>query len=255
MLDALQYMRDMYEQGIIEPEFITTEVSTVRENIYTGKAASILEYTTNYTSMMSESKKAGAETEFFPIYCLKGPNGDGGTLNESVQVAICISSECEHPDEAFKVAETLATDPQMNPVFYNIGLEGKHYTFDENKNLQPTEKASSSGYTPDYAFLYASYIPDFTELNFQISDELGETLPEQKDIIANAEKVMGPKYMVPSGVSDIYDENSASITSNWQEVLSQVMLGSVSVEEGMNNYKNYWQSIDGDQMLAELNGK
>ena len=59
--------------------------------------------------------------------------------------------------------------------------------------------------------------------------------------------------MIPSGKSDLYDECAASITSTWQEIVSQIVLGSVTVEEGMENYKNFWRSIDGDTLLKELN--
>lgn len=61
--------------------------------------------------------------------------------------------------------------------------------------------------------------------------------------------------MIPSGVSDLFDETSASITNTWKEVISQIVLGSVTVEEGLNSYKNFWDSVDGDTMLLELNGK
>ena len=61
--------------------------------------------------------------------------------------------------------------------------------------------------------------------------------------------------MIPSNVSTLYDETAASITSTWKEVVSQIVLGSTSVEDGLKSYKNFWDSVDGDTMLKELNGQ
>jgi hypothetical protein len=56
-------------------------------------------------------------------------------------------------------------------------------------------------------------------------------------------------------VSTLYDQAAASITSTWKEVVSQIILGSTSVEDGLKSYKNFWDSVDGDTMLKELNGQ
>ena len=61
--------------------------------------------------------------------------------------------------------------------------------------------------------------------------------------------------MIPPNVSALYDEAAASITSTWKEVVSQIVLGSTSVEDGLKSYKNFWDSVDGDTMLKELNGQ
>jgi putative aldouronate transport system substrate-binding protein len=39
MVDALNYLRDLYTNGILDPEFITTENATMSEYVYTAKAA------------------------------------------------------------------------------------------------------------------------------------------------------------------------------------------------------------------------
>lgn len=252
MIDALEYLRDLYESGVIDQEFITTENATMREYVYTGKAASDLEYTTNYSTYQKESANAGNESEIFPIYCLYGPEGEGSCLNESVQIAYCISADCENPDKAFQLIETLIADPEMYPAFFNIGVERAHYIVNDQGYLEPTEKAANSGYAPKYSYLYDSFIPEFN-MSFKLDPEIENSLPEQKEIIDKANAVKGPKYMLPSGKSTMYDECAASITSTWQEIVSQVILGSVTVEEGMENYRNFWNSIDGDAMLEELN--
>lgn len=252
MADALNYLRELYTLGIMDQEFITTENNTMREYVYTGKAASDIDYVANYSNYISQSAAAGNPCDVQPIYMLVGPDGKGGGLNESIQTAWCISSECKDPEAALRVIEALVCDPATHAAFYNTGVEGAHYTIQDGIAV-PTEKAANSGYSIKYNYITDSFISDFSSLPYQPSEEMKAALELQRSIINRGMELRGDKQMIPAGKSDLYDENSASITSYWKEVISQVVLGSVSVEEGLNNYKGFWDSVDGDTILKELN--
>ena len=254
MVDALNYLRELYTSGVMDQEFITTENNTMREYVYTGKAASDIDYVMNYSNYISQTKAAGVPTDVQPIYMVTGPDGKGGGLNESIQTAWCISSECKDPEAAMRVIEALVADPEMHAAFYNTGVEGVHYNVEDGIAV-PTEKAANSGYAIKYNYLTDSFIGDFSSLKYQPDDEMMESIKLQQDMISEAMAHRGDKQMIPSGLSTLYDETSASITSTWKEVVSQIVLGSVSVEEGLKNYKSFWDSVDGDQMLKELNGQ
>ena len=254
MVDALAYLRELYTSGVMDQEFITTENATMREYVYTGKAASDIDYVSNYSNYVLQSETAGAPTDVQPIYMLVGPDGKGGGLNESIQTAWCISSDCKDPEAAIRVIEMLVTDPEMHAAFYNTGVEGVHYTIEDGVAV-PTEKAANSGYSIKYNYLTDSFISDFSSLPYQPDAETEAILETQRDIVERAMELRGDKQMIPSGISTLYDETSASITSTWQEVVSQIVLGSTSIEEGLKNYKNFWDSVDGDTMLKELNGQ
>ena len=254
MVDALNYLRDLYTNGVLDQEFITTENATMREYVYTGKAACDIDYVANYSNYVIQSEAAGAATDVQPIYMLVGPDGKGGGLNESIQTAWCISSECKDPEAAMRVIEAIATDPEMHAAFYSTGVEGVHYTI-ENGQAVATEKAANSGYSITYNYLTDSYIPDFSSLACQPDEKTKEILEVQRAYTEEAMKLRGDKQMIPPNVSALYDEAAASITSTWKEVVSQIILGSTSVEEGLKSYKNFWDSVDGDTMLKELNGQ
>ena len=252
MVDALNYLRELYTSGVMDQEFITTENNTMREYVYTGKAACDIDYVMNYSNYILQSEAAGKPTDVQPIYMLTGPDGKGGGLNESIQTAWCISSECKNPEAALRVIEALVTDPEVHAAFYNTGVEGKHYTV-ENGVAVPTEKAANSGYSIKYNYLTDSFIGDFSSLKFQPEAKSMEAIEVQRGMIAEAMKLRGDKQMIPSNISVLYDETSASITNSWKEVVSQIVLGSSTVEEGLKTYKNFWDSVDGDTMLKELN--
>lgn len=254
MVDALNFLRELYTTGVMDQEFITTENATMREYVYTGKAASDIDYVANYSNYISQSEAAGTYSDVQPIYMLIGPDGKGGGLNESIQTAWCISSECKDPEAALRVIEALVTDPATHAAFYNTGVEGVHYTIQDGVAVA-TEKATNSGYAIKYNYITDAFISDFSGLPYQPTAEMKAALDLQRAIIDKGMELRGPKQMIPAGKSDLYDENSASITSYWKEVISQIVLGSVSVEEGLNNYKNFWNSVDGDYILKELNAQ
>lgn len=254
MIDALNYLRDLYTNGVIDQEFITTENATMREYVYTGKAACDIDYVSNYSNYVIQSEAAGAATDVQPIYMVVGPDGKGGGLNESIQVAWCISSECKDPEAAMRVIEALVTDPEIHAAFYNTGVEGVHYTIEDGQAVA-TEKAANSGYSIKYNYLTDSFISDFSSLLYQPDEKTQETLEVQRGYVEEAMDLRGDKQMIPSGVSTLYDETAASITNTWKEVVSQIVLGSTSVEDGLKSYKNFWDSVDGDTMLEELNGQ
>ena len=153
-----------------------------------------------------------------------------------------------------RVIEALATDPEMHAAFYYTGVEGVHYTI-ENGQAVETEKAANSGYSISYGYLTDSFIPDFSSLACQPDEKTKEILEVQRAYTEEAMKLRGDKQMIPPNVSALYDEAAASITSTWKEVVSQIILGSTSVEEGLKSYKNFWDSVEGDTMLKELNGQ
>ena len=254
MAEALIFLRELYTSGIMDQEFITTENATMREYVYTGKAASDIDYVANYSNYISQSAAAGAPTDVQPIYLLVGPDGKGGGLNESIQTAWCISSDCKDPEAAMRIIEALVTDPVLHAAFYNTGVEGVHYTIQDGVAV-PTEKAANSGYSIKYNYITDAFITDFSMLPYQPDDEMKAALELQRQIIDKGMELRGPKQMIPSGKSDLYDENAASITNYWKEVISQVVLGSVTVDEGLANYKGFWDSVDGETILAELNAK
>ena len=255
MVAALEYICRLYNEGIIAQEFITTENATMREYVYTKKAASAIDYVTNYTNYLTQSEAAGVYSDVFPIYAVIGPDGDGGGLNEAVQTAFAVSADCKNPEEAMVLIEALVCDAEVYSAFFNLGIEGEHYTLDENNMPVATDKAKNSGYAPKYAYLYEAFLDDFSNVKVVPPTEIADSLDVQNEMMDLSQEHKGPKYVVPSGISDSHDQVASSITSTWQEVVSQVVLGTVSIEEGMENYRNFWNSINGDTILKELNGQ
>ena len=191
------------------------------------------------------------------IYKLVGPNGDGGALNEATQTAFVISADTKHPDEAFKVLEAIVTDPELYPAFFGIGVEGAHYTLSNNGEITPTAKASNSGYKYTLNYLSDSFLNiQLDKLPFTLNESLLAGIKTTQEHIRAVVPNLGPNHNadVLVGLSEEYDRVSPSIKSTRESIAAKIVMGSVTVEEGMAEYQNFWKSINGPKILAELNG-
>lgn len=250
--DALAYLVKMYKDGVIDKEFITNENATMREKMSKGMTAADTDYYNRYLYYTSESKKANALTDFIPVYTLIGPKGKQGNLNEAIQNAVVVSSKCKNPQRAFNLIEWLYYSGE-GVAANNTGIAGKHYTV-ENGQAKPVQKAANSGYALDPGFVLSTFAK-VDNLGFKWDPDVEKALPQQMKIAEESQKYLGPNFAVPSGISDAHDKVAPSIKSTREAIATKIVLGSVSIDDGLKEYANFWKSINGDEILKELTSK
>jgi len=254
MREALSFIRDLYEQGLMDSEFITNENSAIREKLSTGAAASNMDYTSRYVFYVQSAEAAGAPTEFIPVYTLIGPTGHKGNLNETGGEALTLSVTCRNVEAAVDVIHWL-NFTEDGVKLHNLGVEGVHYNV-ENGFFAPIEAAVAAGYAPSHAGLATGFVAvplDSLGFSFQdVSDEvLGNMLTHLRRHLEPG--VYGPMYKVPLGISTLYDENVASLTSYTEELVAAIIIGTQTIDSAFADYQRFWNSINGDRMLQELN--
>ena len=250
--DALAYIKSLYDAGLLDKEFITNENAMMREKFYTGKAAVMTDYFHNHIQMRLQANNVEAPTDLLPIYTLVGPNGDKGNVNEATQNSTCISANTKNPQRAVDLiahwwySEEGATRSR-------IGIEGSHFTI-EDGIITPTTKALDSGYSLSPGGFTQS-LPVISNLPFKWGGIGDDAYPKQLEILENTYKDgnLGQKHVPPSGVSDLYDKNSPGYLQNMKEVATKIVLGNATIDQAFADYDAYWKSIQGDEMLAQLN--
>lgn len=252
MKDAILYIKSLYDAGILDKEFITNENSMMREKTFTGKAASTCDYYYQYLYFLSQADGVDKATDFVPIYTLVGPNGDKGNLNESFQNAMSVSPKCANIEKAVEVISWLYYSEE-GTLLTKVGVEGQHYTI-ENGVITPTEKAANSGYSIN-AGNFTLSMPIIEDLPFQWGGVQDDGYAKQLEAMekSQAEGVLGPKYNVTMGISDLYDKNVATYNATIKETVTKVVIGNATLEQAYEDYAGFWQSIQGDEMLNQLN--
>ncbi len=249
MKEALTYITKLYADGIWDQEFLTNENAMIREKFYSGLAASVLDYWNRFIYFSVESAKVNASTEFVPIYELRGPTGKGGNLNEAINDVLAISPKCKYPDRAMEVIDYYVYSEE-GVMLRCLGVENKHYTI-ENGAIKPTEKAANSGYKCDVNQFYL-YFPKIEKFNFSWG-ETEKLIPKQLEFNNEVVKYLGPKYVVPGGKSELYDKNQPAYKKKIEEIASLIIMGAKTIDQGYADYQEFWKSINGDEMLNQLN--
>ncbi len=254
MKECLKYVNRLYKDGILDREFPTTENTTLRNNLISGKAAANLDYDNRYFYYYGEITRLtpNVKPDLRPLFRITGPKGQGGTLNEAIQDAYGVSPKCQNQQAAVDLISWMYfTADGLKAI--RVGLPGKHYVI-ENNDAKLTPQALSGGMTLDLTQVMKMFV-DVDKLNFGFkfpNEELNSTyLNLTKDI----SKYSGPKRVVPAGASPIYDRVGPSLVKKRQELALKMILGTSSIEDGFKEYTAFFKSINGDEMLKELNTK
>lgn len=138
--EAIGVLAQWYSEGLIDPDFLVTEETATMEKFIGNKIGTVgsdyfrLNPTNpDYTGFY----QANPEGKFDVLYPVTGPEGKSGwpeTLSAYSDMR-AVSAKCEDPERLFKMIDWTA-DPSEDGGFNFItyGVEGEHYTYDEETN-------------------------------------------------------------------------------------------------------------------------
>ena len=183
----VEKMYEYYEAGYINPALAVAETSNdTRSNAQKDAAYLVGTQSYSFGYEITASEERGIEVAMVP--CTE-PYVDSTALQGAM---VAISTASEHPVESFKFLNLLNTDPTLMTLL-NYGVEGVHYTLDEdglvvwtakhddykpwtngmgNVTLLPDTKAEGKGFRETFRDYYANaksfpalgYIFDNTEV-------------------------------------------------------------------------------------------
>lgn len=245
--EAMMWIKELYDREILDPLFPTNENSTMREKMYASNGAAANYWSFYYTYFMSRTEDPDAE--YVPIYGLNG----GGSANSGISDSWAFGKDISHPDKVAEIVGYL-TGTVEGLTLWHIGKEGFQYTVNDDGYIEFTEAAQEGNASLNFLPLIEAPIAvDLEKLPFDIPVEDGRYLPRTIEIMRESVENLGPQYSVPAGRSRIWDRNQTAYRDQVNELVIKVVTGSQSYEDAMASYRNFWRSINGDEMLAQLN--
>lgn len=164
MKDYLAYMKELYQEGLIDAEFPANLNTNVQEKFATGQAAMAYMSCYDYQNFGDSMLELEPEAVISYMPPLEGPNGDkafGATEGGMDRIAF-IPATCKNIEHVINFME-LKLEPDTFRLL-TIGEENVHYTVDENGERWPIlpiftqERGSSVNYYAGRpAELYAEY--------------------------------------------------------------------------------------------------
>jgi hypothetical protein len=228
----------------------------MRDKFVSARAASLIDYASRYAFFVEASEQAGVPTGFVPVYSLVGPGGNRGNLNESGGEAMTLSSKNRNVDASLDIIHWLFFTEEGR-LHNALGVEGFHYNIINNVFV-PTQAALASGYSVIYGSLGDGHVNvPLENLEFEFQGISRDVLTSMLKFlrISLEPQYLGPMHSIPMGLSSIYDENIASYNSNMYEMVTRVIMGTQNIDAAFADYRRFWASIRGDEMLRQLNSR
>lgn len=244
MKAALQRLNQAYKEGLIDKEIVTNKTSTSRDKWAAGKVGVFSYWAGNWNQLLDVRLKAGPEGKtatMIPIAPIKETK-----YQSRVPSIYAITSKCSNPEGVFKYFMDFMYDGGKGQILFTHGVEGVHW---ENKDGKLTHKPllSNPKESFDKAFITpALSLNKITDTNykFDIDPRISSSLE-----LLNKNSIQDS--LLP--LSKTLNKANADLVALREEVLSKVMLGTLSVDDGLAKYAKDSKALGVDQILTELN--
>lgn len=174
---------------------------------------------------------------------------------ESVRGGVmAVSAQTKYPVESVKFLNLLNTDPEIRNLF-NYGIEGVHYTLDNNGQVVPKPpEDKSSELTPDAPASYRGV--QYTQGNWFILKTMGGEFPDplnkwEQFRASNAEDIKSSVLGFTPDLSRVQNQLQ-NIKMVWTKYYPSLMTGSVDVDTELPKFNRELSQAGIDEVQAEV---
>lgn len=123
ILDAFAYMRTLYSEGLMEPDFATIPTMELFGKLWTGVAGVLIFQCVGTTNNWMPSRYTEDPLPTFGFATLAGPGGNGGVpkIYPNYNSGWAVAASCKYPEAAVQLAEYFAAE-EGDELLY-LGVE------------------------------------------------------------------------------------------------------------------------------------
>ena len=240
--DALARLKDAYAKGIIDMEVTTNKTSSCRDKFYNGKVGAFTYWAGKWCMTIEENlKNLFPDASVVAIPALE----ELGSYTERQSPVIAITSKCENPGGVFKYLFETMVDGGEGQTLFSYGVEGTHWEKQDAGLVQLMDPE-----TKDTTFTTVFIDPVLCISDWTDKDPLAsrdERISTSNDVFLQKSK------LAPVIVSNDTMSNYAATLKDIRTVIvSEVVTGDMTVEEGMASYQEQTGSMV-EEILASLN--
>ncbi len=242
---VLEFFHTMYEEGLINPDYLTLDQASVDGMLYDGRTGVVQQSVIGgLGTYVPNMKKANPEAELRGIGSLLGANGErayyGATENAVGEFKGLISTGCKNKELAMRFLDWGYSEEGQ--LFLQFGVEGVSYEMKDGKPVYTdliinnpdglTSGQAMNQYSRGGCFwTYVSRLEYFEQVT---------AMPEQRGAVEAWDANDRYTYKVPaiSVPQDLKDENS-KISSDMNTYVSEMRAKFISGEESLDNFDAY----------------
>ncbi len=246
MIGAMTSLREAYAEGLIDLEVITNTTGACRDQWYGGSVGVFNYWGGNWGETLTNRLQVNVpEADVLAMDPI-----EGATYLFSVPKVIVMSNKLDDDRAAsiFKYFIEYSHDGGEGQVLFQSGVENLHWK-QEGNNLVPLPSLSK----PEEPLKKAWITPWMCISPLEVTDKNQELSDACKDSLAVINKFGVQKTAFP--VSDTLNRINADLKAIREEILAKVLVGDMTVEEGMAKYKENAEMLNVQKVLDELNGK
>ncbi len=235
---ALERFRLIYQEKLIDPEIFTNKTSTAREKFLGGKMGIFPYWNTVWPVLLDEGVKKIGGTGVVAMAPLKG-----SFYWSRVAASIAITKACKNPEGVYKYLVEYMHDGGEGQLLFCHGVEGVHW---EKKDGKTVKKPSLIDATQPA--IRALIAPELQLTPWQDPIEIDPRILEACKIL---DTNMRKQSLMPS--SETFVKSGADLAAKKDEIISKILIGEYSVDEGIEKYKSEAEKLGVSQMLTEFN--
>lgn len=245
MAEAMQRMQDAYKEGLLDKEIITNTTSTCRDAWYEGKVGVFNYWSGKWGGTLQDRLEANNEGAVaLPLEEIEGADYLFATLG-----GLCISSKVsdEKAAQIFKYFIEYMHDGGEGQVLFQSGVEGVHWEQDGN-NVKPLPNLADPS-----AVTTSVWITPWLAISpLEVTDKNTEKADAVTNSLAITDASASQVAVTP--VSETLNKITSDLELEKADILAKVVMGEMTVEEGVAAYKEVAEELNVEQVLKELNG-
>lgn len=278
MKDALAWLREMYKNGWIDPEFVVKDDVKANEMIVAGKTGMTSGGHWIVLNELAQSREMNPEADW---NVFSWPTADGSEAIAEIELGLnntlCVSRECEHPEALVKMLNLYYE--MLYGEAGDYAYWGDDYTYaDEGKAVQGTwALGPMSSYHPMINILpYRDAVKvvngemavedlkgaslsywEFCQADWGWSKEWMPSDNEFKTAGDHIEHVLQNDLLFTDYFVGAKTETMVERFNSMEEMMdteiTKIITGESEVEAGFNAMVKSWYAMGGEQITAEVN--
>jgi putative aldouronate transport system substrate-binding protein len=259
MKEALAFGIKLFKDGVMSREFVTTKRAQFDENLYNNKYGAILSMTSSAIKAQGNLQKKIPDAKLVAVDMptapgiKKGITGVSGVIEntngKSFTSFTAISKTTKNLEKVAKFLDAFYTEDMS--TLQTFGLEGVHYNMEgKMPKFKPEYAGSGAGEARSKEGIWDGYlIGGIMDQKTYGLAQINE--PEALEYMNTSLKTTMPKtifFSTPSG-----DANGSEIDKTQKEYFTKILMGSLSLEDGWNQWVKEFDRLGGNKWTKEVN--
>ena len=261
MAGALAYIKELYDKGYLDIDFMTNDGNRMREKMLNGEAGSTFYWATHSFRFNATKKIANPDATWVEIPALKGRQTR--LLNDRVMggMIYVLVKGTKQQKETVDAFLDILFDEEMFFMF-RYGIEGVNYRRDGKTILiltdpqtnQPYDTAGLTNEMPQFGRFEYPCCYDGTPEEIRMSLNLIDIERELIEEGARNELLFDINNAAyDSPLSETFSINSAEVLKIFESEASMAIFGVKSIEQALADYRQKMREIGADRILEEAN--